>query len=270
VIVVALDTATRSTVAALLRTDAPPLESEARDDPPRGVRPRHATRLLGLVTDVLERADVGWDAVDRIAVGVGPGTFTGLRIGIASARALARAREIELVGVSTLRSIATHAASQADWDSTELVLAVLDARRGEVFAAAWGRRQLGPAGAATTGRDLPRAGAATLPPAGAATLPPAGAATLPPRACSAQTLASVVGELGLPTLAIGEGAVEFREVLERAGALIPADESELHRVSAITHCQLALSMRGSSPDQVHPEYLRLPDAEINRRSADRR
>jgi tRNA threonylcarbamoyladenosine biosynthesis protein TsaB len=253
VIVVGIDTATRSTAAALLRTEAPPLESEARDDPPRGARPRHATRLLGLVTDVLERADVGWEAVDRIAVGVGPGTFTGLRIGIASARALARARGIELVGVSTLRSVATHAASRADCDGTELVLAVLDARRGEVFAAAWRRRELEHAGAATTGREA--AGAAT---------------TLPPRACTAQTLASVVGELGLPTLAIGEGAVEFREVLERAGALIPADQSELHRVSAITHCQLALSMRGSSPDQVHPEYLRLPDAEINRRSADRR
>lgn len=240
-IVLGLDTATRSTVAALLRTEAPPLELEARDDPPRGARPGHATRLLGLVTEVLHHAEVGWEAVDRIAVGVGPGTFTGLRIGIATARALARACDVELVGVSTLRSVATHATSLPDPDGTELVLAVLDARRGEVFAAAWRRRD--PANA--------------------------GVAMVPPRACTPQTLASLVGQLGLPTLAIGDGAVEFREILERAGALIPADESELHRVSAITHCQLALSMRGSSPDQVHPEYLRLPDAEISRRAADK-
>jgi tRNA threonylcarbamoyladenosine biosynthesis protein TsaB len=238
-IVVGLDTATRSTVAALLRTDPPRLELEARDDPPRGERPRHGTRLLGLVADVLERAAVGWDAVDRIAVGVGPGTFTGLRIGIASARALARARGVELVGVSTLASVASHAASLQDSESA-VVLAVLDARRGEVFAAAWRRRELAP--------DR--------------------AAILAPRACTPQALASRVRELGQPTLAIGEGAVEFREVLERAGAFIPADESELHRVSAITHCRFALSMRGSSPDQVHPEYLRLPDAEISRRAAD--
>ena len=72
--------------------------------------------------------------------------------------------------------------------------------------------------------------------------------------------------MGPGALAIGEGAVEFREVLERAGALIPDDHSGIHRVSAINHCRLALSMRGSSPDQVQPEYLRLPDAEINRRA----
>jgi tRNA threonylcarbamoyladenosine biosynthesis protein TsaB len=241
-IVVGLDTATRSTVAALLRTGAAPLELEARDDPPRGARPRHATRLLGLVSDVLDRADVGWDAVDRIAVGVGPGTFTGLRIGIASARALARAREVELVGVSTLRSIATRAASPPESEPAELVLAVLDARRGEVFAAGWSRGDAGPAAAPV----------------------------LPPLATSPQALAAMVAGLRAPILAIGDGAVEFREVLERGGTLIPSDESELHRVSAITHCQLALSMRGSSPDQVHPEYLRLPDAEISRRAAEQR
>jgi tRNA threonylcarbamoyladenosine biosynthesis protein TsaB len=240
-IVIGLDTATRATVAALLRTDAPALELEARDDPPPGARPQHATRLLGLVADVLERADVGWGAVDRIAVGAGPGTFTGLRIGIASARALARARGIELVGISTLRSLATQAASAADSERALAVLAVLDARRREVFAAAWRRHDV------ARGRE----------------------ALLSPRACDPRTLAAGVATLGLPTLAIGDGAVEFREVLERAGALIPADESELHRVSAITHCQLAVSMRGSPPDQVQPEYLRLPDAQISRRAADK-
>jgi hypothetical protein len=76
----------------------------------------------------------------------------------------------------------------------------------------------------------------------------------------------VVADLHPSPLAIGEGAVEFREVLERAGALIPDDHSAVHRVSAINHCRLALSMRGSPPDQVRPEYLRLPDAEINRRA----
>ncbi|HEX4671725.1 MAG TPA: tRNA (adenosine(37)-N6)-threonylcarbamoyltransferase complex dimerization subunit type 1 TsaB, partial [Solirubrobacteraceae bacterium] len=89
--IVGLDTATRATVAALLRTGEQPLELEARDDPPPGARPRHATRVLELVADVMDRGGVGWDDVDAIAVGVGPGTFTGLRIGVASARALARA-----------------------------------------------------------------------------------------------------------------------------------------------------------------------------------
>ena len=88
---------------------------------------------MSLIADVLERGGSGWDGLDRIAVGVGPGTFTGLRIGVSTARALARARGIELIGVSTLESLALAAAEAAP----EAVVAVLDARRGEVFAAAW-------------------------------------------------------------------------------------------------------------------------------------
>jgi tRNA threonylcarbamoyladenosine biosynthesis protein TsaB len=191
------------------------------------------------VAEVLQRGGVGWEAVGRIAVGVGPGTFTGLRIGIASARALARARGIELVGVSTLRSIASEAIPAADRAGAECVLAVLDARRGEAFTAAWRR-----ADRANAGTEI-----------------------LAPRACATPELAGLVAKLGASTLAVGEGAVEFRQVLERAGALVPGDGSELHRVSAIAHCRLALSMRASSPDQVAPAYLRLPDAEITRRAA---
>jgi tRNA threonylcarbamoyladenosine biosynthesis protein TsaB len=236
VTIVALDTATRATVAALLRSGDPPLELEARDDPAPGERPRHATRVLELVADVMDRGGVDWGDVDAIAVGVGPGTFTGLRIGVASARALARARGLPLVGVSTLQSLACNAPADGDGRGTESVLAVLDARRREVFAAGWplGRQQ----------------GPPTL---------------LSPRACAPDALAEVVEALAPGPLAIGEGAVEFREVLERAGALIPDDLSAIHRVSAINHCRLALSMRASSPDQVQPEYLRLPDAEITRR-----
>jgi tRNA threonylcarbamoyladenosine biosynthesis protein TsaB len=236
VTIVAMDTATRATVAALLRTSDPLLELEARDDPGPGDRPRHATRVLELVAEVMDRGDIGWDDVDAIAVGVGPGTFTGLRIGVASARALARARGIPLIGVSTLQSLACNALS--DVHRVESVLAVLDARRREVFAAGWAMGlQQGPP---------------TL---------------LSPRACAPEELGQVVEGLRPRPLAIGEGAVEFREVLERAGALIPGDQSGIHRVSAINHCRLALSMRGSSPDQVQPEYLRLPDAEIGRRAA---
>src|SRR5438270_483131 len=74
---------------------------------------------------------------DRIAVGVGPGTFTGLRIGLATARALAQARSIPLVGISTAASLALGAWAHARAEGCEAVLAVIDARRAEVFAAAW-------------------------------------------------------------------------------------------------------------------------------------
>src|SRR4051794_14847305 len=126
-IVVALDTATPSTVAGVLLPGGDVVER--RDDPPPGTRPRHAERLLALAEEALEAARTGWTEVDRIAVGVGPGGFTGLRIGIATARALAQAHDTPLVGVSTLRALADEAGGR--------VAAVIDARRGEVFAAVW-------------------------------------------------------------------------------------------------------------------------------------
>jgi hypothetical protein len=68
-------------------------------------------------------------------------------------------------------------------------------------------------------------------------------------------------------LALGDGAVRFREVLEDSGALIPEDGSRLHRVTATNHCRLATGLRGSDAEEIQPEYLRLPDAEIAHRAA---
>ena len=80
------------------------------------------------VADVMGRAGVGWRDLDAIAVGVGPGTFTGLRIGIATARALAAATGLPLRPVSSLAALAAGI-------EAPLRLALIDARRGEVFGA---------------------------------------------------------------------------------------------------------------------------------------
>jgi len=233
--ILALDTATRSTSVALSLGHQRILQ--ARDDPPPGQAPGHATRLLVMIADVLAQAGLGWAQVQRIAVGVGPGTFTGLRIGIATARALAHARSIPLVGVSTLQSLALNAGCEP-LERHGLVLAGIDARRGEVFAAAW------------RARDVER-GEPVL---------------LAPRALGPGALAQAVAELGPGVLAIGDGAVKFRQVLERRGAYVAPDGSELHKVSAVSHCRLAESLAAAAPEEVAPEYLRLPDAEIARRS----
>ena len=119
--ILGIDTATAATAVAVW---PPPVER--RDDPAPGARPGHAARLLALVHEVVD----DWDAIERIAVGVGPGGFTGLRIGIATARALAQARDLPLVGVSSLEALAT--------PHEGAVVAVIDARRGEVFAASPG------------------------------------------------------------------------------------------------------------------------------------
>ncbi len=240
--VLAFDTATRATTVALVDSDGEAIE--ARDDPAPGQRPRHTTQLMSLIADVMGRAGCGWPDIDRIAVGVGPGTFTGLRIGVATARALACARRIDLVGVSSLRSLALGAADEARALGSDAVVPVLDARRGEVFAAAWRPDDV----AARNGVEP----------------------LLEPVALAPAALAQTATAIGRARLEIGDGAVEFRAVLERPGSSIPADRSGLHRVNAVFTGQLAFRSDPAQGGDVRPEYLRLPDAELSLQGPQRR
>lgn len=219
--ILAFDTATLATVAV---AGADGVQVEARHDPAAGERPGHATLLLGLVCDALSRAGMELDDIARVGVGTGPGSFTGLRIGVATARGLAQALAVPLVAVSTLHVLAAGAA--ADAGPTRPVLAVVDARRGEAFAAAY-------------------AGAGEL---------------LAPAAMKPDALAHAVAQLPARPLAVGEGAVRFRADLQAAGAAIPPDESPLHRVAGRHLGDLAAAGEPAELDAVLPHYLRPPDA----------
>lgn len=122
-----LDTSSSAASACVLRADgewfelAPPPERLGRP-------PAHASELMPAVAEVMSRADVGWGDLDAIAVGVGPGMFTGLRIGIATARGLARGSGLPLRPVSSLAALAAGI-------EAPLRLPLIDARRGEVFGA---------------------------------------------------------------------------------------------------------------------------------------
>jgi tRNA threonylcarbamoyladenosine biosynthesis protein TsaB len=126
--VLAIDTATPATVAGLASGEGQ--FAEARDDLLDGARPRHAQRILPLAAALLAAASLDWSALDAIAVGVGPGGYTGLRLGLATARGLARAHGAQLLGVGTLRALAEPVTERA-------AAAVLDARRGEAFLAVY-------------------------------------------------------------------------------------------------------------------------------------
>ena len=203
--ILGFDTATPATAVAVW-----PPAAERRHDPAPDERPGHASHLLALVDELV----TDWDAITRIAVGVGPGGFTGLRIGIATARALAQARDLPLVGVSSLAALAA--------PNDGVVVAVIDARRGEVFAAGW-----------------------------------VGSKSFEPVALAPAALAERI-EPG--SLAVGDGAVRFREELERAGATVPADDSPLHRVSALEVCRLGAAGEPADRDALLPDYRREPDA----------
>jgi tRNA threonylcarbamoyladenosine biosynthesis protein TsaB len=218
--VLAFDTATPSTVVGARHGD----RNVALDhEPARGKRPGHATRLLGLVDEALAAVGLEVGELDRLGVGVGPGSFTGLRIGIATARALAQAADLPLAGVSTLSALAAGATEELE--PGRAVLAVIDAGRGEGFAAGF-----------RDGRAL----------AAAAALGPDGLAAL------AATLEAPV--------AVGGGAVRFQAQLRAAGAAVPPAESPLHRPDGRHLCRLAAAAETADRDAVLPQYVRAPDA----------
>lgn len=247
-IVLGFDTATQSTAVGLRLADGETLQ--ARDDPAQGGHPGHATRLLDMAGELLAAAGLGWSGLERIAVGVGPGRFTGLRVGIATARGLAQSLTVELVGVSSLQALGQAAASEAGPGAT---IALIDARRGEVFAGAYS-----PETDFAAERD-----SASKPLDGEIVFPrPLGPADL-------QGIVAGVERRGGPRgqrwQAVGDGAVQFREKLRDGGVEVAEDRSPLHLVDPIAICELATRVgSGGSYQEILPDYRRMPDAALAR------
>jgi tRNA threonylcarbamoyladenosine biosynthesis protein TsaB len=136
--ILALETATTACSAALCAADGTVVAETLTLE-----GPAHTQRLLPGVHDVLAQAGAGWDDVDTVAVGLGPGAFTGLRIGVATARALAQADgRVRLAGVPTCAALAL---ALVDLSDGQAVAPLVDGKRREVFAAVYGPDP-GPAG----------------------------------------------------------------------------------------------------------------------------
>jgi tRNA threonylcarbamoyladenosine biosynthesis protein TsaB len=129
-LVLALDTSGPSCAAALARMEGSQLRIVASRTEPmeRG----HAERLVPLVGELLAEVGASWSDLGRIGVTAGPGSFTGVRVGIAAARGLALALGIAAVGIGTLDAFLDMAGSGTE--GTEV--ACLDARRGEIYVLA--------------------------------------------------------------------------------------------------------------------------------------
>jgi len=219
-----LDTATDDVSVAVVR-GGDVLAERLVPKPPDG-HPKHSEALLLELEHVVGESG-GWGGIDFLAAGIGPGSFTGLRVGLATARAIAQSLGKPIVPVNTHAALARGINERAEpgWS----LLPVIDARRGQVFAAL----------ATPPGRE--RWG---------------------PLVASPQELAERVAELSETAMAAGSGAIRFRRELEAAGAEIPPDDDSVHRVWARHVCRLAEDGAPSPPEAIQPIYLRPPDAQI--------
>jgi tRNA threonylcarbamoyl adenosine modification protein YeaZ len=225
--ILGFDTATAWTTVAVLAGAGDEVVHEAAQGPGPDGRPVAGSALLGMVDAAVDAAG-GWERIVTIAVGRGPGSFTGLRIAISTARALSQARRLPVAGVDTTAALAAGLADDGRAVGRPRV-GVVDARRGEVFAA------------------VDRG---------------AGAGE-PVVAAPGDVVAALGGDLE-GAIAAGEGAVRFRSEIEAEGLVIPADDDPAHRLSARQVCRLAAKMGPGSahfPAGVTPKYMRRPDAE---------
>jgi tRNA threonylcarbamoyladenosine biosynthesis protein TsaB len=216
--VLGLDTSTAAAAACLLRGDGRAFEITPDPGDLTG-RPAQARELMPAVARVIADAELDFGDLDAVAVGTGPGAFTGLRIGIATARALAAARGLPLHPVSSLAALAAGV-------DAPLALAILDARRGEVFAALYEH----------------------------------GEERWAPCVARPEALAERVLAAGLTPLAAGDGAIRYRREIEAVGARVPPEGSPSHVVRALAVCRLATEVAPVAPEGVLPDYLRMPDA----------
>ena len=187
---------------------------------------RHTKLLLPMVGALCAEAGITPAALDALAVGVGPGAFTGVRIAAAVAQGLAIAHELPIAPVSTLAALAQGAFRRT---GRRCVLATLDARRGEIY--------VGRYGLAPDGRCV--------------------AALAPDALCAPEVL-----EPGLPAadwLATGTGWQAYRDTLEvRFGARAEAGEVQHPRALDVATLGLALLEAGGgvAPELLQPVYLR--------------
>ena len=190
----------------------------------------HSRRLLSVIDLLMVETVRTWQDIDGIAISLGPGSFTGLRIGMATAKGLAAAAGKVLIGISTLDALASKCVSD------KLICAVLDARKKEVYAAFY---RLGDDGLIERVSEQ---------------------AVLQP-----QELAAQVTE---PVIMVGDGALVygefFRTLLGERVMLAPA---QLHEPSASSLGLLAGEklVRGELLDLAEgvPTYIRSSDAELN-------
>lgn len=191
----------------------------------------HAEALMPMISRVMGAAGLAFGEIDRIAVTFGPGTFTGTRVGVAAARALALAHRVPVVGFSSLRVLGVQALTRIPEGNRALdaVMVARDARRDECYIEVIG------------GDGISRTSPLLLTPAAAATLCPGY------RLFAFGTAATAVADAGRR---VG------RDIVADAGVPVPPEHAE-------PNIAVLLDAAGNAPPSdtpIRPLYLRAPDA----------
>ena len=192
---------------------------------------RHAENLTPAIAFICEQAQIELSEIGLVAVDIGPGLFTGLRVGVATAKAVAFALRVPMIGVSSLDLLAFPVRF-----TPRLIVAAIDARRNELYYALY--RQV-PGGVQRISE---------------------------PTVGSADDLASELLALSEEVLLVGDGAHRYREAFDGLTKVEIVDQGNSFPSAAslvqLAHAQ-ALREDFQLIDSIQPMYLRRPDAEIN-------
>ncbi|CAB5069222.1 tRNA threonylcarbamoyl adenosine modification protein YeaZ [Actinobacteria bacterium IMCC26207] len=192
---------------------------------------RHAENLTPAIAFICEQAQIELSEIGLVAVDIGPGLFTGLRVGVATAKAVAFALRVPMIGVSSLDLLAFPVRF-----TPRLIVAAIDARRNELYYALY--RQV-PGGVQRISE---------------------------PTVGSADDLASELLALSEEVLLVGDGAHRYREAFDGLTKVEIVDQGNSFPSAAslvqLAHAQ-ALREDFQQIDSIQPMYLRRPDAEIN-------
>ncbi len=222
-ILLAIATATSQVGVALGGPDGPMASLQVR----RGRR--HAELLAPAIETITRMAGIGTQQISRVAVDIGPGLFTGLRVGVATAKALAAGLDVPIVGCSSLELLAHPHRRQA-----KTVASVIDAKRGEIFWALFRPGQEGDEGVV---------------PISDATVSGPGA------------LVEAVRETAGEVLAVGDGARRYADSLALLPGVELASPADDHP-DAVVLLEVAATRASVPLEEITPLYLRGADVRI--------
>ena len=236
-VVLAVDGSTRycSLAAGIANKPDEPVSFHVLAEITADLNRAHAERLIPLVEQLLDLAGICRDQVTHLAVVVGPGSFTGLRVALSAWKGLAFAWGLPLIGVSTLQALALQCPARDGW-----IAPMLDAKMGEVFGAVYRWRVDG-----------------TLD------------SRVEEQAVAPERFAEMLAGLGGPVYAIGEGAWRYGGIFREKvpDLLVPARPIGTPRASTVGLAAVARLREGKAlpdPSRVNPVYLRVSQAEAAR------